>query len=113
MDNKDYKVKQEIMNGETSLGMEFGSTRIKAVLIGSDHNTIASGSYEWENSLDNGIWTYSLKDVWMGLQTAYRQLASQVKEKYDLTITKLGSMGFSGMITVIYPSIVRVTACAI
>ena len=85
------------MNGETSLGMEFGSTRIKAVLIGSDHNTIASGSYEWENSLDNGIWTYSLKDVWMGLQTAYRQLASQVKEKYDLTITKLGSMGFSGM----------------
>jgi sugar (pentulose or hexulose) kinase len=97
VDNKDYKVKQEIMNGGTSLGMEFGSTRIKAVLIGSDHNTIASGSYEWENSLDNGIWTYSLKDVWMGLQTAYRQLASQVKEKYDLTITKLGSMGFSGM----------------
>lgn len=97
MDSQDYKVKQEIMNGGASLGMEFGSTRIKAVLIGSDHNTIASGSYEWKNSLDNGIWTYSLPDVWMGLQTAYRQLAFQVKEKYDITIKTLGSMGFSGM----------------
>ncbi len=97
MDSQYNYIKQEIANGWTSLGMEFGSTRVKAVLIGRNHKTIASGSYDWENSLENGIWTYSLTDVWKGLQTAYRNLTEQVKEKYDVKIKTIGSMGFSGM----------------
>ena len=66
---------QAIQSGKTALGIEFGSTRIKAVLIGQDHAPIASGSYEWENQYENGIWTYSLEDVWAGLQESYRQLS--------------------------------------
>lgn len=54
----------DIIDGRTSLGIEFGSTRIKAVLVASDLSPIAAGSYEWENQLENGIWTYSLDDVW-------------------------------------------------
>ena len=68
---------KEIQAGETSLGIEFGSTRIKAVLIGKNHAPIASGSYEWENQLADGIWTYSLEDIWKGLQTSYQELAKR------------------------------------
>lgn len=89
--------KEEIINGWTSLGIELGSTRIKAVLIGRDYKPIASGGYDWENTLENGIWTYPLADVWTGLQSAYRNLASQVKERYGVTLKTVGSMGFSGM----------------
>ena len=88
---------KEIQAGETSLGIEFGSTRIKAVLIGKNHAPIASGSYEWENQLADGIWTYSLEDIWKGLQTSYQELAKDVKEQYGETLTKIGSMGFSAM----------------
>ena len=88
---------KEIQAGETSLGIEFGSTRIKAVLIGKDHAPIASGSYEWENQLADGIWTYSLEDIWKGLQTSYQELAKDVKEQYGETLTRIGSMGFSAM----------------
>jgi sugar (pentulose or hexulose) kinase len=59
---------EAISAGKTTLGIEFGSTRIKAVLIGEDHTPIASGSYDWENQYENGLWTYSLEDVWTGLQ---------------------------------------------
>ncbi len=97
MDSQDYFVKEQLLNGWTSLGIELGSTRIKAVLIGRDHKTIASGSYDWENSLENGIWTYCLSDVWTGLQSAYGHLAAQVKERYGVTLKTIGSMGFSGM----------------
>jgi sugar (pentulose or hexulose) kinase len=97
MGDQGYLVKDEIINGWTSLGIELGSTRIKAVLIGRDHKPLASGSFDWENSLENGIWTYPLADVWTGLQTAYRNLAAQVKEKYGVTLKTVGSMGFSGM----------------
>ena len=62
---------KEFQAGETSLGIEFGSTRIKAVLIGKNHAPIASGSYEWENQLADGIWTYSLEDIWKGLQSGH------------------------------------------
>ena len=62
------KIRKAIEDGKTVLGIEFGSTRIKAVLIGQDHTPIASGSHEWENRYENGIWTYSLDDVWAGLQ---------------------------------------------
>ena len=72
-----------IESGKTALGVEFGSTRIKAVLIGEDHLPIASGSYDWENRYENGVWTYSLDDVWTGLQESYRRLNNEVLEKYN------------------------------
>ena len=67
--------KKAIAEGKTYLGIEFGSTRIKAVLTDTDYNPIASGSHSWENRLDNGIWTYTLDDVWNGLTDCYRNLA--------------------------------------
>lgn len=91
------KIKKSILNNQTSLGIEFGSTRIKAVLIDSTHRPIASGSYEWENRLEEGIWTYSLEDVWKGLQESYRVLVDDVQEQYDVALTTIGSIGFSAM----------------
>ena len=67
MGNKE-NIKAMIESGNTALGLEFGSTRIKAVLIDADHNPIASGDHVWENRLDNGIWTYTLDDIWTGLR---------------------------------------------
>ena len=96
MTDKNQIIK-EIRAGETSLGIEFGSTRIKAVLVDKEHAPIASGSYEWENQLVDGIWTYSLEDIWKGLQTSYQELAKDVKEQYGEILTKIGSMGFSAM----------------
>ena len=61
---------------KTALGIEFGSTRIKAVLIGPEHTPLAQGDYTWENQLHNGIWTYPLEQVWQGLQSAYAALAA-------------------------------------
>jgi sugar (pentulose or hexulose) kinase len=86
-----------IESGKTVLGIEFGSTRIKAVLIGEDHTSIASGSYEWENRYENGIWTYSLEDVWTGLQESYQKLSSEVFENYNIPLQTIGAIGFSGM----------------
>ncbi|MGD8857965.1 MAG: FGGY-family carbohydrate kinase [Chloroflexota bacterium] len=86
-----------IENGKTVLGIEFGSTRIKAVLIDEDHTPIASGSYGWENQYENGIWTYHLEDVWTGLQVSYRNLSQEVAEKYNVPLTTVGAIGFSGM----------------
>src|SRR5699024_4452498 len=82
---------------KTALGIEFGSTRIKAVLIGSDHTPIASGEHEWESHLEEGMWSYDLTDVWRGLQAAYQELANQIKEKYNLPLSKVGSIGVSAM----------------
>lgn len=87
----------DIIDGRTSLGVEFGSTRIKAVLIDSKYNPIASGSYEWENKLEDGIWTYSLEEIWKGLRISYRKMASEVFEKYGETLKVIGSIGFSAM----------------
>ena len=95
MDRNDTQ--KAIESGKTALGIEFGSTRIKAVLIGEDHLPVASGSYEWENRYENGIWTYSLDDVWMGLQESYRNLRDQVFEKYNTSLQTAGAIGFSGM----------------
>lgn len=86
-----------IEGGKTVLGIEFGSTRIKAVLIGEDHRPIASGSYEWENRYENGVWTYSLDDIWTGLQESYRKLSSEVSEKYNIPLQTIGAIGFSAM----------------
>jgi sugar (pentulose or hexulose) kinase len=88
---------QAIESGKTVLGIELGSTRIKAVLIGEDHTPIASGSHEWENRYENGIWTYSLEDVWTGLQESYRQLSSEVVQRYNTPIQIIGAIGFSAM----------------
>jgi sugar (pentulose or hexulose) kinase len=90
-------IQQAIESGRTALGVEFGSTRIKAVLIGQDHQPIASGSYDWENRYENGVWTYHLEDVWTGLQESYRKLSAEVLEKYGIRLTKIGVLGFSGM----------------
>ena len=89
--------KEIIESGKAVLGIEFGSTRIKAVLIDDTHTPIASGDYEWENRLENGFWTYSLEDIWTGLKTSYKNMAADVKEKYGVTITKIGAIGFSAM----------------
>ncbi|MGN0431505.1 MAG: xylulokinase [Lachnospiraceae bacterium] len=88
---------QQILAGNTSLGIELGSTRIKAVLIGVDNVPLATGSHEWENRLENGIWTYTLEDIWTGLQDCYTGLAADVWEKYGVVLKKIGSMGFSAM----------------
>jgi sugar (pentulose or hexulose) kinase len=91
------RIKDDITNSRTALGIEFGSTRIKAVLIDSGHSPIASGSYEWENRLEEGIWTYSLDDIWQGLQKSYQEMAAEVKEKYGVTLKRVGAIGFSAM----------------
>lgn len=82
---------------KTTLGIELGSTRIKAVLIGPDHVTIASGESNWENRFEDGVWTYHLDDVWTGVQAAYRQLSHNVKRNYGIALSKVGAMGFSAM----------------
>jgi len=89
--------KQAIMSGETSLGIEFGSTRIKAVLIDPQGQTLASSSYAWENQLVGGYWTYDLKEMLQGMQDVYRLLRQEVEEKYGVTLQKLGAIGCSGM----------------
>ena len=77
MDN----IKQAIINAETALGIEFGSTRIKAVLIDKSNEPLASGSYDWENDYDNGVWTYPVAKFWEGLQSAFAALKKNVNEK--------------------------------
>lgn len=81
----------------TFLGIELGSTRIKAVLIGEDYMPIASGAHDWENKLVDGVWTYSLADVWQGMQHAYSALAAEVKETYGIPLTTVRAMGVSAM----------------
>lgn len=88
---------EAIKQGNTALGIEFGSTRIKAVLIDENNQPIASGSHDWENHLVNNIWTYPLEEVWSGLQDCYANLKKEVKEKYNVTLTTIGAMGFSAM----------------
>lgn len=90
-------IKQMIIDGKTTLGIEFGSTRIKAVLIGEDSSPVASGSHEWENKYENGVWTYSLEDIWRGVQDSYTGLAKDVEEKYGTTLETVGAIGFSAM----------------
>src|SRR3954468_9917660 len=86
-----------IMAGRTSLGIEFGSTRIKAVLIGPDHAPIATGSHAWENQFVNRLWTYPLEDVWSGLQSCYAALADDVTERYGVELNRVGALGISAM----------------
>lgn len=91
------EAQQAIENGQTALGIEFGSTRIKAVLIGDDYTPIASGSYEWENRYENGYWTYHEDEIWAGLHACYSDLRRRVSEQFGVTLQQIGAIGFSGM----------------
>ncbi len=88
---------EAIRTGKTFLGIEFGSTRIKAVLIDGDHKVIASGGHTWQDRLENGVWTYSLDAIHEGLRGCYRDLKADVKAKYGETLTSFGGMGLSAM----------------
>lgn len=88
---------EAIRSGHTYLGIEFGSTRIKAVLIDDSHTVLASGSHCWENRLEHGVWTYSLEDVFSGLQDAYAILTKDIKNRYHEPLTRVGAMGVSAM----------------
>lgn len=90
-------VKTIIESGKAILGIEFGSTRIKAVLIDTDNNPIAQGSFEWENQLVDGLWTYSIDTIWKGLQDCYADLRKNVKAEYDCEIKQLAAIGISAM----------------
>ncbi len=89
--------KQTIESGKAVLGIEFGSTRIKAVLIDQENNPIAQGSHEWENQLVDGLWTYSTEAIWYGLEDCYANLRKNVKAQYDCEIEVLASIGISAM----------------
>lgn len=90
-------ITQAISSGKTALGIEFGSTKIKAVLLTEDFMQVASGSHDWESSYENGLWTYPLDAVWDGLQDCYRKLADDVRNQYGLELTKIGCIGVSAM----------------
>ncbi|MBR6181680.1 MAG: FGGY-family carbohydrate kinase [Prevotella sp.] len=89
--------KQTIETGKAILGIEFGSTRIKAVLIDEENKPIAQGSHEWENQLVDGLWTYSVEAIWYGLQDCYANLRADVLKQYDCEIESLAAIGFSAM----------------
>mgnify|MGYP000389812399 CR=1 FL=1 len=91
------EAKTAILENRTALGIEFGSTRIKAVLVDGNNAPIASGGHEWENRYENGVWTYSLEDIWSGLQDCYQQMAKDVEEKYGVELTSVGAIGISAM----------------
>lgn len=90
-------VKNIILNAETALGIEFGSTRIKSVLVDLNGSPLASGSFDWENSYKNGVWTYSLDEVFEGLRASFAALKKSVYDKYGVKLETVGSMGISGM----------------
>ena len=90
-------IRQAIVSADTSLGIEFGSTRIKAVLIGPEQTVISTASFEWENELVDGIFTYSLEDALFGLNSCYSSLKKDVAEQYGVIIKTLGAIGISGM----------------
>ncbi|MFC6253321.1 xylulokinase [Secundilactobacillus hailunensis] len=91
------QIKEKIVNGQTSLGIELGSTRIKAVLVTDDFTTIASGDYTWENELVNNIWTYSVSNIWKGIQSSYQKMVRKIKDDYGIELTKIGVISVSAM----------------
>lgn len=86
-----------IESGQAILGIEFGSTRIKAVLIDPDNRPIAQGSHTWENQLVDGMWTYSLDSIWSGLQDCYADLRADVLKQYGTELRQLAAIGISAM----------------
>ncbi len=90
-------IQKAITDGNTLLGIELGSTRIKAVLIDEHYNPIASGAHDWESQFENGVWTYSLDAVWSGLQDSFRKLSQEVQQTYGVPLTTVGAFGISAM----------------
>ena len=88
---------QELKQEDISIGIELGSTRIKTVAIDSHLQVVASGNFDWENQLKDGYWTYSLNDVWVGLQQSYQMMAKELKSTYDITLKRVKSIGISAM----------------
>src|SRR3954466_4685775 len=86
-----------IAAGRTALGIELGSTRIKAVLIGPDHAPLAVGSHDWENQFVDRLWTYSLEDVWAGVQHSFAALADDVRHRHGIELSTVGALGVSAM----------------
>ncbi|MFF5624277.1 xylulokinase [Microbacterium sp. NPDC012755] len=90
--------RDDIAHGRTSLGIEFGSTRIKACLIGADASEVlATGSFSWENRLEDGLWTYGLDEVWAGLQSAFADLVADAHDRYGVRPATFGAIGVSAM----------------
>jgi len=90
-------IREAIVQGQTSLGIEFGSTRIKAVLVGPDNTPVATGSHDWENQFVDRTWTYSLEAVWDGFRACYSSLARDVQARYGITLERVGAIGVSAM----------------
>ncbi|RQW63202.1 xylulokinase [Vibrio viridaestus] len=91
------EIRALILNGQATLGIELGSTRIKSVLLDTESHVIATGGHEWSNAYLEGVWTYSLQDIWHGIQESYRTMVADVKSKYDVELTQLAALGFSAM----------------
>jgi len=83
--------------GRALLGIELGSSRIKAALVAPDGSPLASGSYGWENHLHDGIWTYALDEVWKGVAGCFASLAEEVRARYAVELRRVAAMGVSGM----------------
>ena len=88
---------KSIENGECSLGIELGSTRIKGILITPDTKPVASGAFDWENRNEGGVWIYTIDDILTGIHDCYQDLKKDVLEKYGIKLTKLKNMGVSAM----------------
>lgn len=88
---------EKIRTGKTSLGIEFGSTRIKAVLIDDTYRTIATGDYGWASHLEDGLWSYTREEIWHGLRSAYSSMAQNVEAAYGEKLIRVGHIGFSAM----------------
>ena len=97
IDDAPQQIAEKIRGGCTALGIEFGSTRIKAVLIDDTYRTIASGDYQWASHLEDGLWSYSKEEIWKGLQSAYASMADDVYNAYGERLTFIGHIGFSAM----------------
>ncbi|MEG0274808.1 MAG: FGGY family carbohydrate kinase, partial [Longicatena sp.] len=93
----DKGIENVLFGNKSYLGIEFGSTRIKAVLIDEHHRVIAQGNHDWENKMVDGIWTYDVPDVIKGLQDCYHKLKIQVKERYDIVLRHIDGIGISAM----------------
>lgn len=90
-------IQHEIQTGKTTLGIELGSTRIKAVLIDSQNQPIAQGTFNWENTLVEGIWTYGLEQVWEGIASCFSNLKKEVRQKYQVSLKLTRAIGISAM----------------
>ena len=90
-------IREMIEAGKAVLGIELGSTRIKAVLVDAENRPVASGSHDWENQFKDGLWTYSLEDVWAGLRDCYGALKADVMKKYGVSLKRIAAMGVSAM----------------